>query len=182
MFQALSGKVITGIVTLSMLLLSSYEGNNAKFGNMTAIYLGSRIHVSAALVNAFENDFEEYFRSGQRIEIFFNIEIFKRKELIHENEFRHAVIFDPIGKIFHVFLEEQNIQTTTTSYAELLELISLIEYDYNEDDYESGQVVLSAHMKKIRLQSLNKEYDLMMLWKFKKPRLSRNCEPAKIEI
>ncbi|MDO9578795.1 MAG: hypothetical protein Q7J16_13010 [Candidatus Cloacimonadales bacterium] len=182
MFQALSSKIITGVVTLSMLLLSSYEGNNAKFSSMMASYLGSKIYVNAQLVDAFENDFEKIFKSGQRIDIFFNISIYNKNEIAHEREFRHAVIFDPIKKYYNVFLEEQDVQSVITDYNELLETISHVEYFYNGEKYEGGHVILSAYLKKIKLEHLNKEYDLMMLWKFKKPKMNKLCELSKEEI
>jgi hypothetical protein len=127
------------------------------------------------LVEAFDNDFDEIFQSGQRIDIFFKIEIHGEDRLAHEQEFRHAVVFDPLEKIYNVFLEEQNLQTTCTNFNQLIETISQIEYFYNGQKYEGGHVILSAYMKKIRLQSLNKEYDLMMLWKFKKPKITKRC-------
>jgi hypothetical protein len=181
MFQALSSKIITGVITLSMLLLSSYEGNNAVFNQMMASYIGSKIYVSAQLENAFENDFDEIFKSGQRVDIFFKIEIFNHDGKTHEREFRHAVIFDPLKKYYNVFLEEQNLQTVITDYDELIESISQVEYYYNGDKYEGGHVTLTAYMKKIKLQKLKKEYDLMMLWKFKKPKINKRCEISREE-
>ncbi|MCK4653720.1 MAG: hypothetical protein KAU01_04685, partial [Candidatus Cloacimonetes bacterium] len=74
MFQVLSSKIISGFISLSILLLSSYEGNRATFSELTTSFLGDKIFIKTELINAFENDFEEIFKSGQRIDIFFNIE------------------------------------------------------------------------------------------------------------
>lgn len=175
MFQTLSNKIITGVITLSMMLLSSYEGNNARFDNVFASCVGSQIFISATLEEAFENDFEEIFKSGKRIEIFFNIQIFDHDLNIHETEFRHAVLYDPLGKFYTVFLEEQQMQTSAGSFPELIDIISNVEYIYNSDKYDGGHIILSAYLKKIKLQSLKKEYDMMMLWKFKKPKVRAVC-------
>ncbi|MCF7794668.1 MAG: hypothetical protein K9N09_12060 [Candidatus Cloacimonetes bacterium] len=181
MFQTLSNKIITGVITLSMMLLSSYEGNNAKFDNVFASFVGSQIFVSAQLIDAFENDFEEVFKSGQRIEIFFNIKIFSEDLQIHDAEFRHAVLFDPLGKYYTVYLEEQQMQTTASNYEELKEIISNVEYSYNSVKYDGGHILLSAYLKKIKLQSMQKEYDMMMLWKFKKPKVNTPCLKQEFE-
>lgn len=181
MFQALSNKIITGVITLSMMLLSSYEGNNAKFDDVFASYVGSKIFVSAKLVEAFENDFVEIFKSGQKIDVFFKIQIFNQDTEIQEAEFCHSVIFDPLKNNFTVFLEEKQEQITVSSVEQVKEIISAIEYYYNATKYDGGHIILSSYLKKIKLQSMQKEYDLMMLWKFKKPKIEILCNEQEAE-
>ena len=175
MFQTLSNKILTGVITLSMLLLSSYEGNNARFENVFASYVGNRIFISAELTEAFSNDFEELFQSGQRIDIFFKVQILDFEQQIEEKIFRHAVIFDPLNHEYTVYLEEQGERLLEADYAHLIELISHFEYTYNAEKYRGGYVILSSYLKKIRLQSTQKEYDMMMLWKFKQPKIKVDC-------
>ncbi len=175
MFQTLSNKIITGVITLSMMLLSSYEGNKARFDNVFANFGGNRIFISAELVDAFENDFEEIFRSGELIEIFFQIQIHDQERTIHAEEFRHAVIYDPLEKLYTVYLEEKNLETTAADFLQLIETISQIEYTHKISKYNGGHIILSAYLKKVKLQTVNKEYDLMMLWKFKQPKVKALC-------
>lgn len=169
LFQALSSKIITGVITLSMLLLSSYEGNNAAFENFTATVLGSNVYIKANLISAFENDFEELFKSGQKIDIFFKVDIKDSERTVHEKEFKHSIIFNPLEQIYIIFLEDQNVQTSAVSLEELIEIISGIDYVCKCEGFDEGNISLSSHLKKVRLKSIDKEYDMMMLWKFKKP-------------
>lgn len=178
MFQALSSKIITGFISLSMMLLSSYEGNHARFSDINFSFLGDKIFISAQLESAFENDFEEIFKSGQQIDIYFNIEFKNGPNVIFSDEFIHSVIFDPLSQFFNITLEEQKENFTTDSYQQLIEKISQIEYTYENTELGNPVVSLESSLKKIRLQSMKKKYDLMMLWNFKKPKTEKHCRKA----
>ena len=184
MFQSLTSKVISGIVSLSMLLLSSYEGNIAEFSNIEAQFLSNRILLKTQLLNAFENDFEEIFKSGQTIEIFFEITIKDNSEVIHTNEFKHTVIFDPMEQFYTLNLEEQDSETNVYSHEDLKTKISEIEYLFESDVKipDELQVTFTSYLKKMRLETLGEEYDMMMLWKFKKPKIKQTISKPEYEI
>ncbi len=171
MFQALTSKVISGVVSLSMLLLSSYEGNIAKFDELSVNFLQNRIVFRTRLLNAFENDFEEIFSSGSLITVHFNISVEILGEVIHENSFQHSVVYNPMKKIYTVDLEDQSDTFVIEDYSQLIEKISEIEYLYNYPPEEEFQLIITAYMDKIVLDTMDKEFDLMMLWKFKSPKL-----------
>ncbi len=175
MFQAISSKIINGVITLSILLLSTYEGNDAAFTALSVDFLGNNIYIKTQLIDAFENDFEEIFRSGQKIDIFFKIKIKNNSAVIHTNEFKHSVVFDPMSQFFTIELEEQDKSFSTELYHELIEGISKIEYFYKGDKLTEIDVTLTSFLKKIRLESINKEYNMMMLWNFKKPKIKQQC-------
>ena len=179
MFQALADKILTGIVSFGMMVLTTTEGNNANFAEITSTFYGNRIVFQTELEEAFVNDFEEIFRCGKEIKIFFNIKIKAGKETIHTNEFRHIVTFDPLDQNFNVNLEENELETTTNSYEELIETISQIEYEFeftNELNYEQLDVTISSFLESIYLDALGKDYDMMMLWKFKKPKVNKRID------
>ncbi|MCD4797045.1 MAG: hypothetical protein K8R49_07760 [Candidatus Cloacimonetes bacterium] len=175
MFQAISSKIINGVISLSMLFLSTYEGNDAAFAAITANFLGNNIYLKTQLINAFENDFEEIFKSGQKIDIFFEIKIKNNSAVIHTNEFKHSVVFDPMSQFFTIELEEQEKSLSMESYQQLLETISNVEYSYKGDELTEIDITLTSFLKKIHLESINKEYDMMMLWNFKKPKIKQQC-------
>ena len=181
MFQVLTSKIITGVITLSMLLLSSYEGNNAAFENFTATVLGSNIYIKANLVQAFENDFEELFKSGQRIDVFFKVDIRNSDGPVYQDEFKHSILFNPLKQIYVVFLEDQKTQMTASSLEELIEVISSIDYVCKCEGFKEGNITLSSFLKKVRLKSIGREYDMMMLWKFKKPSVKHRYTKSQIE-
>jgi len=172
MFQILAEKVISGLAAFSMLLLSSYQGNEANFSAYTTSFLDDRMFLVCKLENAFENDFEEIFKSGQSIDIFFSVKIKLNNLLIHEEEFRHSIIFDPLTQLFSIELEDQDLSFTTNSYDELKIIISNIEYSFKDENIKDCTITMSAYLPKIRLIALNKDFDLMMLWKFNQPELT----------
>ncbi|MDP8201230.1 MAG: hypothetical protein P9M11_03740 [Candidatus Tenebribacter burtonii] len=181
MFQILAEKVISGLAAFSMLLLSSYQGNEAAFSNYTTSFLGNRMFPECKLENAFENDFEEIFKSGQIIDIFFNVIIDLEGSVIHEEEFRHSIIFDPLTQLFSIELEDQDLSFSTNSYDELKIIISNIEYSFKDENIKDCTITINAHLPKIRLIALNKDFDLMMLWKFSKPQLTTNLASKQYE-
>ena len=71
-----------------------------------------------------ENDFEEIFKSGQSIDIYFSVKIGLEGLIIHEEEFRHSIIFDPLTQLFSIELEDQGLSFSTNSYDELKIIIS----------------------------------------------------------
>ena len=170
MFQILAEKVISGLAAFSMLLLSSYQGNEASFSNYTTSFLDDRMFLECKLENAFDNDFEEIFKSGQSIDIFFGIKISQGGLIIHEEEFRHSIIFDPLTQVFNIELEDQDLTSSTNSYEELKTIISNIEYSYKDENIQDYTLTLKAYLPKIRLIALNKDFDLMMLWKYNEPK------------
>ena len=177
MFQALADKILTGIVSFGLMVLTTTEGNNARFTKMKSTFYGDRIVFQTELVGAFENDFEEIFRCGKEIEIFFHISIKAEKQSIHNEVFRHLVVFDPLEQNFTINLEENNLEITTSSYEELIETISRVEYEFAEDlHYERINVTLVSYLEKIYLDALGKDYDMMMLWKFKRPKVFKRID------
>jgi len=174
MFQILAEKVISGLAAFSMLLLSSYQGNEASFSAYTTSFLDDRMFLECKLENAFENDFEEIFKSGQSIDIYFRVKIRHRNLIIHEEEFRHSIIFDPLTQIFNIELEDQGLSFSTNSYDELTIIISNIEYSFKDENIRDCTLTMNAHLPKIRLTALDKDFDLMMLWKYNEPKFTTN--------
>ncbi|HQQ68644.1 MAG TPA: hypothetical protein PLX77_07435, partial [Candidatus Cloacimonadota bacterium] len=61
MFEALGAKFLAGVVSLSMLLFSSFEGNDPALGSFSYSKTGSYVHLKTQLQTAFENDFPSIF-------------------------------------------------------------------------------------------------------------------------
>lgn len=175
MFQVLTEKIMIGVLTLSMALFSDFKGNSPSFHNVFAAYSVGGIYIYAELKDSFENDFEDIFTSGQLIHLSFELKIFADKELILEETFRHAVLYDPLQQEYTIFLEESNQQLNCREFSEAVEFLSKFEYNYKLDSFRSGHIRLSCELPKIRMGATQKEYDLMMLWNFKKPKIRIDC-------
>lgn len=172
MFQALSDKVISGLISLSVMLFSSYEGNTARFADLETTFLQNRIIFKTALIDAFENDFEELFRSGQTIRVIFTVEIRENGELTSISDYEHSVLFDPLQQIYIVSLEDKKESLIIEDYLDLKNRISEFEYSQHYPPSGTFQIQISANLPPLILEtSGNREFDTMMLWRFKTPRL-----------
>ncbi len=170
MFEALAGKVVSGVISLSMMLFSSYEGNQPYFSQMAVSMAGNRIFIKTELVDAFDNDFEDIFRSGKQIDVSFNITLKNDSDVISEDDFKHTVIYDPLTDLFTLIIEELDETLIIDSYRQLLKKIAKIEYTHNIDSSENVIIKIESYLSKIKFDSFGKKYDLMILWKLKRPK------------
>jgi len=166
----LAEKVFTGLVSIAMVMFSSYEGNNAEFSKILINHNPGTIRIRTVLMNAFENDFEQIFRSGTPIIINYNIEVEKDDTTITLKTYKNSVVFDPMNRIFQVDAEASNHYTFVSSLEELVPLLSEVDifFDYGT---ETGtyRFRLSADMEKVYLTSVDREFNLMLLWNLKTP-------------
>lgn len=155
-----------------MLLLSSYQGNEARFENFHTSVIQDKVFLEYKLVKAFENDFEEIFKSGQNIEIMFKITFDLNNTVIFEDVFIHSVVFDPLKQVFYVMIEDKELNITTDSYEELKAIISEVQYSFEDELIYDCEVTIMAYLSKIQMVSAKKDFDLMLLWKYNKPKLT----------
>jgi hypothetical protein len=182
MFQSLADKVVTGVISLSMLLFSSYEGNKAKFSDIDADFLQNSLVIRTQLFEAFENDFEDIIKSGAEIDVFFSLSLWEKRQVIHEVQFRHSVSFQPMKQVYQVVLEERDKKYLLTSYEQVINEISRVEYLYDGETPEKFQIKITAYLDKMKLDNNPNEYDLMMLWNFKKPHTKKTIIKSENEI
>ena len=173
MFQSLLSKVVSGVISLSMMLLSSYEGNNAAFSELVSLIFQKNIVFKTQLVEAFENDFESVFKSGKQIDIFFDVHIRIQGREPFTETFKHSVLFDPLKQYYSVYIQETDEESKTDNIEELKNLISKIEYSYSGRRSAEMIVSITSYLPKIQLDNSGKNYDLMMLWNFKKPKIKK---------
>lgn len=173
MFQALANRVVSGIISLSMMLLSSYTGNNPNFDRFAIEINPHDLVFETKLVNAFDNDFEDFFKSSSMIDVFFTITLTENSDIFYTNTFRHSVRFDPLAREYRIYLEDREKELFTNSYDEMIKEISTIQYPYRDEIPRSFVLTISSHLPTIRFEGIDKEFDLMMLWKFKQPTLKQ---------
>jgi len=108
----------------------SFFQNKILTGLDIAIIISSQqIRLETFLECAFDNDFDQIIKSGNRIKVFFNVEIKKNKRKIVAKRFLHEVTYDLLEKEFNVYLEEQKLDFTTKSYSEVIEMLSIFKYN-----------------------------------------------------
>ena len=96
MFESLGKYILKGVITFTLLVLSSYEGNDATFKALQINYLEGAIGIEVQLESAFENDFEEIFKTGKSIDIWFNTSVSSQGIVLEEQDFSHNVTYDPL--------------------------------------------------------------------------------------
>jgi len=173
----LASKLFTGLVSMTMLLFSSYEGNNPSFSDVFVDYDQRNIRIKTTLVDAFENDFEQIFRSGSPVIITYTLNVWQGKSLISTETYSNTVVYDPMNRFFQADVKSSNIYVDLLSYEELKQAVSEVDIVYEHFGI-SGKYLfeLSAYMNIIELASLDREFDLMLLWNFKKPTITFQFE------
>jgi hypothetical protein len=168
-----AGKVLSGLVSMTMMMFSSYEGNNADFSQVLIGHNENAIRIRTNLVNAFENDFEPIFRSGSPIVISYTLIVKRDNSVIARDTYQNRILFDPMNRYFQIEAQAANHFTFVETCEELRLLISEVDIFYDHWNISGTyHFQLSAHMDNVNLASLEREFDLMMLWHHKTPAIS----------
>ena len=180
MFEALAGKVFATVVSLSMFLFSSYSGNDPSFRAINSRVGGDYLQLRTSLVGAFDNDFPDVFKSGTVIPVDFSLVIKKDSMVLTKAKFQNRVRFDPAKGVYEIYTAGMNRTIKTESYSHMLAEISGFECSipYNPD-WGVVSVRLEATLPTVRFAQLKKAVDLMVLWKYQKPRASVNLDLRK---
>jgi len=174
MIGSLLYKTYLNIVSLSVLLFSNYVGNSVSFSPLSMQNVGDNIVCSAHLLNAFENDFEEIFKSGKEIRVWFEFKALNNSKIIHFEKFYHAFKWDVKSRVYYVELQEQSFTTTAKTTEELVYLLSVVEFPFYRAKHRGNiSIELTAYLPKIYMDEINKEFDLMLLWNLKKPSVKK---------
>jgi hypothetical protein len=172
-----SQKLLASLVTVSVFLFSSFKGNDASFSTMQIHNSGNYLILQSNLVNSFDNDFQDIFQSGKQVDVWFNLEIKQNKNILYKQEFRHSVQYDHLSSVYKVFLEEQHQNISVKDYSEMIRLMSHIEYSLpSKHEWKKIDIHLDSYLKTMRIESLKKEINLMVLWKLKKPECKESVD------
>ncbi len=176
MFGILADKLVLGFVSLGMLLFSSFEGNNASFSKPYLIIEQNHYEFSTYLENAFVNDFNDIIHSGETIYIDFELSLIEDTINKKKIKFYHSVKYNAMEKSYELYLDETKESLVFYQYESLINQLSRVEYNFDEYDLNLKKISLSASIRNLELPSLKKNYDMMMLWNFKKPVLKIRIE------
>ncbi len=169
MFEALSAKLFPTLVSLSMLFFSSFQGNDPRLQNFVLSKSESFIYAKAELISAFENDFASIFSSGATIPIHLHFQLKKGNQILAKRIFISNVSFDPLTGIYQVSKEGMpplKTQSLDAVKRELSHLECAIPY---QESWGKVNAHLMAELPRVHFSTLDKELDLMVLWKYKKP-------------
>ncbi len=178
MFEKIADNLMKGAIALSFLLFSSYEGNNASFNTPELEVLDSGISCRTELVGAFENDFDDVFKSGEEISLDFDIDIYADGEIYKTMVHNHTVEYKPMEK---TYVMKNNAGFPDSYFTELNEMIKAFsQFDrlLLLPDCDKCTIRIIAKLNKLFFASQQKEFDLNLLWKNKSPELKININPV----
>jgi len=177
MFEALSAKVFTTLASVSMFLFSSYTGNDPGFSNITARVGENYLQVQTKLENAFTNDFTDVFSSGVSIPVVYKLSITSGRSTLLEKRFVNRVRYDHAKGVYFLSLETTNRELELTSQAQMVAQLSAFacSVPYNRN-WGKVTVKVEASLSSVRFQQVKEPVDLMVLWKYHKPKISNTLD------
>lgn len=176
MFELLGSRILAGVVSLSMLLFSSFKGNEPRLSAISYHNSSSTLYLSGELISAFDNDFDSIFASSATIPVYFKLNIKSGNRSLESRQFRHLVSFNPVTGIYVLRKDGDPQVLRTSSVQSIIKEVS--QYSFSvpyPSSWGEISVSIQAEMPRVRFEELDKEMDLMVLWKHKKP-------SAKIQI
>lgn len=176
MFELFTSKILAGVVSLSMLLFSSFKGNDPQFSAINHHNSSSAIYLSGELLSAFNNDFDSIFASSATIPVHFKLTIKSGTRTVESRKFRHLVDFNPVTGIYVLRKEGDPEVLRTSSVEQIIKEVS--QYSFSipyQSSWGLVSVSIQAELPVVRFEELDKDMDLMVLWKHRKP-------SAKIQI
>jgi hypothetical protein len=85
-------------------------------------------------------------------------------------------------QLYYVAYDERDELLIYESYDQVINEISQIQYIYKDRIPDKFKITITAYLKKMKLNDDTNEYDLMMLWNFKKPKLKKTITKPENEI
>jgi hypothetical protein len=176
-------KALIGLVSVTLSLFSSYKGIDVSFENFQYKIKSSQVCFMTNLTKPFTKEAEDLFKSGEKIKIFFNLTIRRGGTIIVEDEYIHSIRFDTMKQKFLFYKSEENKYFEIKNFRELVKDVSKYEYKIDLEDVKGNiSFKLEAHLGKIHIAPLEREYNLMALWNWSKPYLEKNIEVEYDEI
>lgn len=170
MFESLGNYFLKGVITFTLLVLSSYEGNDANFNAFRINYLDGAIGIELKLDSAFENDFEEIFKTGKSLDIWFNTSVSSQGIVLEKEEFSHNVTYNPLLDSYLLLKSSTNESIVCENYQALVKELSKVKWHFRRlKSVSNYDFAISARLDKVYFEQMDKEFNLMLLWKNKRP-------------
>ena len=182
MFEALSAKVFSTLASVSMFLFSSYTGNDPGLTTLRTRVGDNYLQVQTKLEQAFVNDFNEVFTSGVSIPVVFKFSINNGSNVLFEKRFVNRVRYDQAKGIYYFSAEGSNRNLEMGSQAQMITELSSFacSVPYNRR-WGKVSVKVEASLSSVRFQQVKEPVDLMVLWKYHKPKVSASVDLTRVQ-
>lgn len=170
MFEGIGAKLFSSVVSLSLLLFSSFQGNDPYFTSVTVQKTGSYVYLSGSLHSAFENDFPSIFSSGAQIPVHFALSVRQGSKTLAQRRFTHSVSFDTMTGTYEVYKSGGAQSFQSDKVEEIIAEVARFRFGIPyQPSWGEVNIRIEASLPKVNFRELNKEVDLMVLWKHQKP-------------
>jgi hypothetical protein len=173
MFEVIIERLTLGVIGLSMLLFSGYQGNDARFSDTSIHVADYGVYLSTTLADAFTHDFDEIFHSDITLRVYFEARVSSGRRTIMTSDFTHTVRWDSRESAWKVLFCETGTYQLADSMHDLTYILSSVEtlLRFDTSRFNTIDISLTARLPVIYLHSIQREFDLMTLWRFRVPRL-----------
>ena len=172
MLEGFTGKILAGMLSLSALVFSNYTGNDPVFSPLQSRTGHNYLILKAKLEHAFDNDFNDVFKCGKPVHLWYKIEIRDNNRISFTRNYRHTVSYDPMNASWRLYRSETNQTDIFTSYNSLVSNISELNCSIPlNENWKIVEVRAESWMQSVELSQGNRTIDLMVLWRFKKPHI-----------
>ncbi|PID28179.1 MAG: hypothetical protein CSB55_05835 [Candidatus Cloacimonadota bacterium] len=172
LLEILKEKIVTGLMTVSLLMFGSHQVNDVKMTDPEISFESNKLTTSVYLQDAFANDFEQLFKSGKELKVYYRLELKVNDKPTLNQTFIHSVLFDPMAQMFDVFSEETSSSFTCSDVKDVIGYLSFFNCSKEfPEGFPPGaklNVKITSFLTEITMTG-DRKYDLMMFWKFKKP-------------
>lgn len=170
MFEALGAKALAMVASLSMFLFSSYSGNDPGLSALRGVPSKNHLQLTTHLNGAFENDFEDVFRSGTLIPIHYKVEIRSKGRIVLTRNFSNSVQYDSRANSYKIINSGMSRTSHAATYEAMLNEASSLECSVPvEQSWGEVNVRLEAWLPTVNFTQIDRRVDLMVLWKFQRP-------------
>jgi uncharacterized protein (UPF0248 family) len=177
MFETIGSKIFSSIVSLSLLLFSSFQGNDPRLSQIRVSKSDSYLYLSGDLISAFENDFPSIFSSGTSIPVHFMLTIKGKSGNLLRRRFTHTVNFDTATGVYTVQKSGKLQEIHSEVIADVIREVSRYSFAIPyQKSWGEVSIKIEAELPRVNFEQLDKEVDLMVLWKHKKPSARANAD------
>ena len=171
MIGSIINKAYKSVITFGILLFSNYVGNDPSFIDTQVEVNNNVIIISSILNNAFDNDFDDIFSSGIIIDVTFEVEVSHRRSIIIKTQVTNSAVYDFEQNCWFVRYDESNTVIPIYDIFSLKQAMSILEtrISLNSNYIHSLDISINAKLPVIHISSIQKDFDLMVLWKQKQP-------------
>jgi len=167
-------QILKAILGFSLLLFSTYKGNDPKFGNFSYNYNANNLVVSIDLKDAFINDFKPIIKSTKPLFLNYSVKLTNESgKIIFSQTYSYSIVFDAILQTFTLGTSSQS--TSKQRYNDAIDVLSSFKTNITINEPQLLYAEISAYPQKMKING--KTIDLKLLWKNKIPQFKTRLIP-----